>query len=112
MVRRAVRRPFATVVLVVRDAEAHIVRALESVLNQDFDDIQVVVSDRASHDRTRSMCRTIAERDIRVDVVENDSSDFAQSFDAAIAPRAAGTSYRWLRMTGLPQGRSPSSPMP
>lgn len=85
MVRRAVRRPFATVVLVVRDAETHIVRALESVLNQDFDDIQVVVSDRASHDRTCSMCRNIAERDIRLDVVENDSSDFSQAFDAAIA---------------------------
>lgn len=85
MVRRAVRRPFATVVLVVRDAETHIVRALESVLNQDFDDIQVVVSDHASHDRTCSMCRNIAERDIRLDVVENDSSDFSQAFDAAIA---------------------------
>ena len=85
MVRRAVRRPFATVILVVRDAEAHIVRALESVLSQDFEGVQVVVSDRGSSDRTSSICKSIAERDIRVDVIDNNAPDFAQAFDAAVA---------------------------
>lgn len=85
MVRRAVRRPFATVILVVRDAEAHIVRALESVLSQDFEGVQVVVSDRGSSDRTSSICKSIAERDIRVDVIDNEAPDFGQAFDAAVA---------------------------
>lgn len=85
MVRRAVRRPFATVILVVRDAEAHIVRALESVLSQDFEGVQVVVSDRGSSDRTSSICKSIAERDIRVDVIDSEAPDYAQAFDAAVA---------------------------
>ena len=85
MVRRAVRRPFVTVVVVSQNAEAHIVRALESVLSQDFDSIQLVVSDRASSDRTVAICERIAEREIRLDVVQNASEDFAQAFDAGIA---------------------------
>ena len=84
MALHAVRKPFATVVLVVRDAEPRIVRSLESALNQSLDSIQVVVSDRGSRDRTVAMCRSIAERDIRVDVIENGEVDYAQAFDAAL----------------------------
>lgn len=84
MALHAVRKPFATVVLVVRDAERRIVRSLESALNQSFGNVQVVVSDCGSRDRTVAMCRSIAERDIRVDVIENGEVDYAQAFDAAL----------------------------
>ncbi|WP_026089041.1 MULTISPECIES: glycosyltransferase family 2 protein [Enorma] len=84
MALHAVRKPFATVVLVVRDAERRIVRSLESALNQSSGSVQVVVSDCGSRDRTVAMCRSIAERDIRVDVIENGEVDYAQAFDAAL----------------------------
>ncbi len=84
MALHGVRKPFATVVLVVRDAERRIVRSLESALNQSFGSVQVVVSDCGSRDRTVAMCRSIAERDIRVDVIENGEVDYAQAFDAAL----------------------------
>lgn len=84
MARRLVRRPFFSVVVVARDAEPHLVRTLESVLNQGFDDLQLVIADCASRDRTASICRRAAERDIRVDVLEFDDDDRAAAFDGAL----------------------------
>lgn len=79
-----VKRPFFSVVVITHDAEPHMVRTLESVLGQDFDDVQLIVADCASRDRTVDICRRAAERDIRVDVVELDDADRNAAFDRAL----------------------------
>lgn len=84
MARRTVKRPFITVVVVAHNAEHHIVRTLESVLDQGFDDVQLVVADCASDDGTASICRRAAERDIRLDVIELEDSDAPAAFDRAL----------------------------
>lgn len=84
MAYRAPKRPSASVVIVARDAEATITRALESVLAQRFEDVQAVVCVRPSRDRTASICTRMAERDIRIDVVEVDSLDRGAAVDAAL----------------------------
>ena len=55
MTRRMVKRPFISVIVLAHDAERHVPRTLESVLDQDFDDVQLVVCDCASHDRTAAI---------------------------------------------------------
>lgn len=84
MAYRAPKRPSASVVIVARDAEATITRALESVLAQRFEDVQAVVCVCPSRDRTASICTRMAERDIRIDVVEVDAPDRAAALDAAL----------------------------
>lgn len=56
-------------VLAAHNAGGHIGRAVESVLNQTFPDLELIVADCASQDRTRSMCERFAERDIRVETL-------------------------------------------
>ncbi len=85
MARRTLVQPFLSVIVVAHDAEEHIVRALESVLSQHYDRVQVVVADCASTDRTESICARIAERDIRVDVIACDTQDRPAAFDKALA---------------------------
>lgn len=82
--RRARKRPYVTVVLTVHDAAAHISRAIESVLDQDFQRVQLVVVDCSSTDGTVELCRRVAERDMRLDVIELDSSDRGQALDAGL----------------------------
>lgn len=106
MARRTVKRPALSVVVVTRNAERHIVRTVESVLGQD-DDVQLVVADCASTDRTAAMCWSIAERDIRLDVLSLDEPDEALAFDQAL--EAARARYvlvlrqnDWLAPHALP----------
>ena len=69
MARRAQKRPCVSVVLAAHDAAEHIGRAVESVLNQRFSDLELILVDCGSHDRTRAQLDRFAERDIRVDVI-------------------------------------------
>ncbi len=84
MARRMVKRPFISVIVLAHDAERHVLRTLESVLDQDFDDVQLVVCDCASHDRTAAICRRCAEREIRLDVIELEDTDRSLAFDRAL----------------------------
>ena len=81
---RASQRPSVSVVLAARDAEATLSRALESVLGQAFDAVQLVAVVMPSRDRTLSICEHAAERNVRLDVVEADTLDTLAAFDAGL----------------------------
>lgn len=44
--------PLVTVGLRVLNGDSYLLQALESVLAQDFDDFELIISDNASNDRT------------------------------------------------------------
>lgn len=52
--------------LPVYNGEKYLQRALNSILAQDYDDIEFVISDNASSDATPDICREFAARDHRV----------------------------------------------
>src|SRR5262245_13745301 len=66
--------PVVSVLLTSYNREAYIAEAMESVLAQTFGDIELIVSDDASTDRTRDIACEIARRDPRVRVFVNESN--------------------------------------
>src|ERR1700674_4698489 len=48
------------------NAERHLTEALDSLLAQDHEDIELIISDNASSDGTEAICRTYAARDKRI----------------------------------------------
>ncbi|WP_147918520.1 glycosyltransferase family 2 protein [Ruania zhangjianzhongii] len=64
--------PRLTIGLPVYNGEAYLAETLESLLAQDFEDFELVVSDNASTDATVSIVESFAERDARVRLVRND----------------------------------------
>src|SRR5437660_4871394 len=52
--------------LPVYNAERHLTKALDSLLRQDYPNLELIVSDNASEDGTEAICRSYAERDARV----------------------------------------------
>lgn len=58
--------PRVSIGVPVYNGEAFIETALRSLLAQTFTDIEVVISDNASTDRTEEICRRIADEDRRV----------------------------------------------
>lgn len=60
-----------TFLMMAYNAEKTIKRAIESILNQSVPDIQLIVRNNGSFDRTGDICNQIAQRDRRVVVLEN-----------------------------------------
>jgi succinoglycan biosynthesis protein ExoA len=81
-----------TVIVPARNEEAFIARCLDSILAQDEPNLQVVVVDGGSTDRTAEIVSAFADRDPRVELVSTGPSTIPRSLNAALAA-ARG---RWL----------------
>jgi glycosyltransferase involved in cell wall biosynthesis len=86
------RGDLVTVIIPARDEEGFIGACLDSVLAQEAADLQVIVIDGASKDRTAEIVRSIAAHDARVELIENPAGVISRSLNLALA-RARG---RWL----------------
>jgi glycosyltransferase involved in cell wall biosynthesis len=58
--------PLVTIGLPVFNAERHLRQALDSLLGQDYPNVEVIVSDNASEDATAEICKSYSERDGRL----------------------------------------------
>jgi glycosyltransferase involved in cell wall biosynthesis len=52
----------------------YISETIESVLNQEFRDFQLIISDNASTDNTLSICQKYAAQDSRIRIIQNDTN--------------------------------------
>lgn len=84
MAYRPSKRPSISVVMTLRDADATLGRAVESVLAQSFTDVQLVLAVLPSGDGTLAHARRLEERDIRVDAVEVDEDASVDALDAGV----------------------------
>ena len=87
--------PAVTVGLPVFNGENYLSGALESLMNQDFEDFEFVISDNASTDNTRLILEEWAANDPRVKVYVNDRNvGGAANFNRVLA-LAKGQYFRW-----------------
>ncbi len=82
--------------MAVRDAEQTLTRAAESVLNQGYQDVQLILVAQPSRDTTRSICDRLVERDLRCDVVDTSENDSLAALDAGV-DAARGTYVLFMR---------------
>lgn len=64
--------PAVSIGMPVYNGEPFLSRALETLLGQDFTDLELVISDNGSTDGTEAICREVAARDRRVRFEHND----------------------------------------
>src|SRR6516225_12321661 len=58
--------PKVSIGLPVFNGEQYLAAALDSILRQDYEDFELIISDNASEDGTAAICREAAELDRRV----------------------------------------------
>ncbi len=89
-------RPRISFAIPVRNGERFIGRAIDSLLAQDFDDLEVVICDNASTDGTGEIVRRYIERDLRVRYTRN-VEDIGQieNFNRVFA-LSQGDYFRWM----------------
>lgn len=86
-----VAKPRISVGLPVYNGEAHLEAAIESLLEQDFREFELIITDNASTDRTPEICRRYLRRDRRIRYYRNSrnlgaAGNYNRAFRLARAP--------------------------
>jgi glycosyltransferase involved in cell wall biosynthesis len=91
-----VRSPLVSVGLPVYNAEESIEGVVRSVLGQDHDNLELLISDNASTDGTQEVCRSLADADERIIYVRQaHNMGLLPNFVFTMA-RSRGVFFRWI----------------
>ncbi|MEM7330574.1 MAG: glycosyltransferase family 2 protein [Chloroflexota bacterium] len=87
--------PKVSIGLPVYNGEGFLAEAIESVLSQTYQDLELVISDNASTDKTEEICRAFAEKDDRVRYFRSEKNygaswNYNQTFELS-----KGEYFRW-----------------
>ena len=66
--------PLLSIGMPVYNGEKFIRQSLDSLLAQDFEDFELIISDNASEDRTKDICLEYSDRDQRIKYYRNNSN--------------------------------------
>jgi glycosyltransferase involved in cell wall biosynthesis len=88
--------PLVSIGIAVRNGENYVERAITSVLEQTYDNLEIIVSDNASTDRTFEICREIAALDSRLSVYRNKTNLGAALNFNRVSYLARGKYFKWL----------------
>lgn len=89
------KAPSVTIGLPVYNGEAYLEEALRSLVTQTYPDIEIIVSDNASTDRTMEICRDFAAQDRRVRFLRNPQNIGATANYNRLVDEARGVYFKW-----------------
>lgn len=93
---KKIESPKVTIAIPVYNGELFIEQAIESVLNQSFDDWELIICDNASTDSTTSICEGFVKSESRIRYFRNDKNiGAAMNFNRTVE-LARGSYFRWL----------------
>lgn len=87
--------PKVSIGMPVYNGEKYIIKALDSLLSQEFRDFELIISDNASTDRTRDICIEYALRDPRISYIRQDCNIGAISNFKYVLSKSKGEFFMW-----------------
>lgn len=87
--------PKVSIIVPVYNAEKGLARCVDSILNQEFRDFELILMDDGSRDRSGEICDGYARADARVVVVHKENTGVSDTRNQAIA-RAQGTFLQFV----------------
>lgn len=88
-------KPLVSVGIPVYNGEKNLARALDSILNQHYSNLEIVISDNASNDGTRGICEEYVRRDSRVRYIRQNQNIGAPRNWNAVVHEASGVYFKW-----------------
>jgi len=87
--------PRVSLALPVYNGERFVAEAIRSILEQDYTDFELLITDNASTDRTKEICRAFAARDRRIRYVRNERNlGAAGNFNLGFE-QTSGEYFKW-----------------
>jgi glycosyltransferase involved in cell wall biosynthesis len=88
-------KPLVSIGVPIYNAERHLQQALDSLLDQTYENFELIISDNASTDRTQEICQAYAKRDKRIQYHRNHTNmGFGWNFNRALE-LSAGEYFMW-----------------
>ncbi|HEY1790635.1 MAG TPA: glycosyltransferase [Verrucomicrobiae bacterium] len=87
--------PRVSIGLPVYNGENFLRSALDSILQQDYTDFELIISDNASGDATEKICREYAARDLRIRYYRNEKNIGASGNFNRLVELARGEFFKW-----------------
>ncbi len=87
--------PLLSIGLAVYNGERHLAQAIDSLLAQDVEDFELIISDNASNDATEAICREFAEADPRIRYIRNTENIGAAANYNRVFELSAGRYFMW-----------------
>lgn len=88
-------KPLVSIGMPVYNGERFIRKALQSLLEQDYENIELIISDNASTDATLQICWTFANRDRRIQIHKNSHNVGIQKNFQTVLELAKGEYFMW-----------------
>ena len=88
--------PLVSIGFPVFNGEKSLGRALDSVLDQDFKDFEVIISDNASTDSTAAICQAYARRDTRIRCFRNETNVGVNPNHNRVFELSRGKYFAWM----------------
>ena len=87
--------PKISIGLPVYNGETYLREAIDSILRQDYADFELIISDNASTDATKNICREYAANDCRVRYYQNETNIGASGNYNRLVNLARGKYFKW-----------------
>lgn len=87
--------PLVTIGLPVYNGQRYLEQAIDSILNQTYDNFELIISDNASVDGTFEICETLARKDERIRLFRNDRNLGAAPNYNRVYHLASGKYFKW-----------------
>ncbi len=89
------RKPEVSVGMPVYNGEKYLEKSILSVLNQTYDNFELIISDNASVDKTPEICQEFALKDKRIKYYRNEINLGASKNYNSVFNLASGKNFRW-----------------
>ena len=89
------RSPRVSIGLPVFNGEKYLREALDSLVNQDLEDFELILSDNASTDSTEAICREFESKDRRIRYYRNETNIGASRNYNRVFELARGEFFKW-----------------
>lgn len=87
--------PLVSIGLPVRNGEKYLAQALDSLLSQTYQNIEIIISDNASTDATGALCAQYARKDARIRYYRNQTNIGAARNYNLTVQYARGKYFKW-----------------
>lgn len=93
--------PLVSIGLPVYNGEKYISESIESIINQTFEDFELIISDNSSIDRTEEICREFSDQDPRIRYYRNDKNIGLALNHNRTFELAKGKYFKWMHYDDL-----------